>query len=134
MDLNTISTFRVMQGKIGYLSERAAVVSQNVANADTPGFKARDIKEPTFKEYVQTGSTGMDLTRTNPAHFSASGAGSAHFASQEISTDEVKPDGNNVSLDQQVGTLGDIGGQHTVMTNLYRDHLGLIKTALGNGS
>jgi flagellar basal-body rod protein FlgB len=48
-------------------------------------------------------------------------------------TTETKPDGNNVTLEDQLLTLGQVQADFAAMTNLYRKQMGLMKTALGRG-
>ena len=52
MDLSKFPVFRMMSGKMRWLSSRQSVLSQNIANADTPNYVPRDIKAPNFKEIL----------------------------------------------------------------------------------
>ena len=49
MDLNKLDVFRLTNSKMGWLSERQTVLAQNIANADTPGYKAKDLKGLIFQ-------------------------------------------------------------------------------------
>ena len=55
MDLNKLDIFRLTNSKMGWLSERQTVLAQNIANADTPGYKAKDLKVPDFSSMLNTG-------------------------------------------------------------------------------
>jgi len=46
---------------------------------------------------------------------------------------ETKPDGNNVTLEDQLLKMGQVQADFTAMTNLYRKQQSLLKTALGRG-
>ena len=49
-------------------------------------------------------------------------------------TSETKPDGNNVTLEDQLLKMGEVQADFATMTSLYRKSQGLMKTALGQGS
>ena len=47
--------FNAMQGKLDYLKQRQKVLSKNIANADTPGYKAQDIEPIDFNRKAKEG-------------------------------------------------------------------------------
>jgi flagellar basal-body rod protein FlgB len=53
---------------------RAEVLANNLANADTPGFKARDIDFKSVLQGVQSGNAGVAMRTTHRAHIDLSGA------------------------------------------------------------
>ena len=52
MDLSKIPIFEAIAKRMSWLGERQTVLAQNVANADTPGFAARDLKAPDFSRLM----------------------------------------------------------------------------------
>ena len=52
MDLSQIPLFAALSKRMSWLADRQAVLAQNVANADTPGYAARDLREPDFRKYL----------------------------------------------------------------------------------
>lgn len=123
---------------MSHLSRRQQVIAQNIANADTPGYKARELEAPSFAHMVETG--GARVARPT---VQLSGAMKALGATQQLSAGiipdedvtETKPDGNNVTLEEQVMKLGAIQAEFAALTNLYRKQMQLLKTATGrNGS
>ena len=52
MNLSTLNVFRVATMKMGWLSERQGVLAQNIANADTPDYRAKDLKSPSFSKLM----------------------------------------------------------------------------------
>ena len=58
-------------------SRRAEVLANNLANADTPGFKARDVDFQSMLDKATEFSQGSSMERTHPSHMDLSGAGSA---------------------------------------------------------
>lgn len=124
-----------------HLSERQRVISENIANNETPGFKARTVEAPDFSSLVQSYGEGGGKPRIARPQVHLSGAMSALGASPSrgggISLDsditETKPDGNNVTLEDQLLKMGQVQADFAAMTNLYRKQMGLLKAAIGRG-
>ncbi|MCK4710192.1 MAG: flagellar basal body rod protein FlgB [Gammaproteobacteria bacterium] len=56
-------------------SRRSSILAANIANADTPNYKARDMDFPAMMKQFQTGNdSGFNMSRTNELHLSASSA------------------------------------------------------------
>jgi len=53
MDFNRLPILQMMTRKMSWLSHRTEVIAQNVANADTPNYRARDLKEVRFQKLVR---------------------------------------------------------------------------------
>lgn len=124
------------------LSHRQRVIAENIANGETPGFKARTVAAPDFSSLVEVygGSSGKPNVRRPQvqlsAGMSAMGArppqgGGGVMLDDDIS--ETKPDGNNVTLEDQLLKMGKVQSDFAAMTNLYRKQVSLLKTAIGRG-
>ena len=75
--LSGIDLFRTAADRMRYLTERQTVISRNIANADTPGYKALDV--PGFAPTgVSAGSSGSGPHRTGPSQLAATVARGAH--------------------------------------------------------
>src|SRR3546814_14125761 len=68
MDLGGFKLFGMLQRRMDWLGDRQRVLSQNVANSDTPHYAARDLKPLKFGELVQ-GTAPAGVERPDPAHF-----------------------------------------------------------------
>lgn len=125
-----------------HLSQRQRVIAENIANGETPGFKAREVEAPDFSALLaaQNGAAGTPRV-ARPRIQITSGmaalgaqplqAGSAVIADKDVS--ETKPDGNNVTLEEQLLKMGQVQADFAAMTNLYRKQMALLKTAIGRG-
>lgn len=73
MSTQNIALFKAMAAKMDYLDHRQRVVAQNVANADTPGYQARDLTEVDFGRVLQkaTGSKAIRPETTDRLHLPA---------------------------------------------------------------
>ncbi|MDG2534021.1 flagellar basal body protein [Sphingomonas sp. HITSZ_GF] len=121
------------------LADRQRVISQNIANSETPGFKARTVQDADFSDLLGSSAGGVSIARPSvqlTAGMKGLGAiqpaGAGIVLDKDIS--ETKPDGNNVTLEDQLLKLGQVQADFTAMTNLYRKQLAMLKTAVGKGA
>jgi len=123
-----------------HLSERQRVIAQNIANSETPGYKAREVRAPDFSALLAQQNAGGGAPRVArprvelTAGMAALGArptGGSLVLDHDVT--ETKPDGNNVTLEDQLLKMGQVQADFTAMTNLYRKQQSLLKTALGRG-
>ncbi len=128
MDLTSMDLFSLAEQRLDWVSRRQELLAQNVANANTPGYEARDLKP--FESLLQ--SKVVSLAATSPLHLAAT-SDPAEQDRAEIVTERA-PDGNAVSLDTELTKLADTDGMHELATNLYTKYLGMFRLALGKGS
>jgi flagellar basal-body rod protein FlgB len=133
MDLSKIPFFDLINKRLSWLAQRQDLLAQNVANGDTPGYKARDLKEPSFAELVRgTGGTVRPVA-TQPAHFGANEQG-PRWAAIDDKSSAPTINGNSVDMENELIKVSKTGIDYQFAINLYRKQIGMIKTALGRGS
>lgn len=131
--MNTPPILAGIRERMQNLSERQRVVAQNIANSETPGYKAREVSEPNFASLV--GGSGMiaaprvELTSRMKSLGAIQPVGAGVILDRDIT--ETKPDGNNVTLEDQLLKMGEIQADFTAMTGLYRKQMSMLKTAVG---
>ncbi|GAB4175712.1 MAG: flagellar basal body rod protein FlgB [Thalassobaculales bacterium] len=131
MDLNKLTVFQVNRQKTEWLNQRQRVLSENVANADTPGYTARDLKPISFDKQLAR------VPQVRPAVTSGRHIEGAPVSPNKVNKErprefyEVTPSGNAVVLEDQMLKVSETQTDHAAMTNLYRKQLGLLKTAIG---
>ena len=126
---------RGIAAQMRYLSDRQQVLAGNIANSETPGFKARDLAAPDFAAMLDMGGPqriGRPAVRITAA-MAALGArpGSSSGVVLDRDTSETKPDGNNVTIEDQLLKLGEVQADFAAATGLYRKHQALMQAALG---
>ncbi len=117
--------FDVAERKLSWLDERAGVLAANVANGDTPGYKPRDLAP--FASFLSGSSLG--LTTTN--HADLSGRALPDDDAAPVEGSETGPDGNSVSIDQQMRLVAANDQDQSVVTTLYKKYVGMTELALG---
>lgn len=135
MDLSKLPLFSMISQRIGWLSERQKVLAENVANADTPDYKARDLKPMDFAALARGAGAGNRLTpaATDQRHFDTRAAGSSKNAVTSDKKAEATLSGNTVSLESEMMKVADTAMDYQLITNLYRKQIGLIKAVIGRG-
>ncbi|MGR3617483.1 MAG: FlgB family protein [Paracoccaceae bacterium] len=108
---------------------RQTIIAQNIANSDTPGYRARDT--PSFQSLVSGNELGngfLSLRTRNGHLFAASQTqpSSAHFSDAR-----TEPSGNSVSIEEEMMKAADVARQHSRALAIYQSSLDIIRTSLG---
>ncbi len=132
MPISQIPIFAMLRTKMQWHQERQQLLAENVANANTPNFRPRDLTVPDFDRARP--AAGLAVLRTSPAHLASAGADSTQFERERRSDFEVGPAGNAVNLEDEMLKVAANQMDFQAATALYGRGLGLIKTALGKRS
>jgi flagellar basal-body rod protein FlgB len=108
-------------------SDRLSAVARNVANADTPGYRAVDA--PSFAESYRSGSA-LPLRATRPGHLQPSNGGEVTRLTARPDTN-LSPNGNNVSLESEMVAAAGARRDNDLALTIYKTTLGLLRTSLG---
>lgn len=138
MDPTDIGLFRLAERRLAWVDRRQQVLAQNIANADTPGYTARDLHP--FERALPRTAPGAApsmaagaapaLARTSLLHLVAAGD-AAGGAAARTRPHERTPDGNAVSVEDELTKVADTAGAHDLTAGLYRKYMGMFRTALG---
>ena len=133
MTTQNIPLFQALGAKMQFLNQRQQVLAQNIANADTPNYRPRDLTNPDFGRILEhvSGIQKVRMESTNPLHMPANNEIPDPKNERSRFTYEVAPAENAVILEEQVLKSGRTVMDYNLMTNLYRKNVGLIRTALG---
>jgi flagellar basal-body rod protein FlgB len=133
MDLSRIPLFAAITRRMGWLGERQAVLAENVANADTPGYASKDVKPLDFAKLVAGTGHRLPLAATQAKHIVPVGAQGA-FEQVTDRASERSPNGNDVSIEDQMMKISDTNNDYALTTSLYKKQIGLLQMVLGRGS
>lgn len=128
MDLSKLSVIHTASKKMEWLAERQKVVAENVANADTPRFKAKETDS--FETFLGNAKTSIGTNITNSKHISSRGGSALRIVEDQYAWTQ-KPNGNTVSLEQQTIKSAEIRDMHGLATTLYKKSYAMYKTAIG---
>lgn len=130
MKLESMSFFSLASRKMEWLTARQKVVAENVANADTPGYKARDVAP--FENMLTSTTTGTHVARTAAGHIAGTdpvGPG-LEVVEDEGAWTSTSIDGNSVVLEQQAIQATEISENYRLAASLYRKGYELVTLAV----
>lgn len=112
---DTLEIFDLAAARARHATARQHVVAQNIANADTPRYRAQTMAS--FEEmYRSLGTDGLsraDFTRTFDART------------------PLSPNGNSVSLELEMVASVDAQRSHNRALNVYRSAMNIMRTSIG---
>ena len=136
MDIGHIPLFAAFSKRMAWLTQRQTVLAENVANANTPGYLAKDLKALDFKSLIgNTSATGNGLLRLaadQPGHIAPAAANNVAAVVQR--PDDRSLSGNGVSLESQMMKVSTNASEYALVTTLYKQNITMIKTVLGGGA
>jgi len=122
---------QALKTRMHFHQSRQKVLAENVANADSPGFRPMDVRAPA----VRTGAGGVgevSLARTSAGHMGIGGR-SDGFDSARARRFETTPSGNAVNLEDEMMKVAQNQSDYQLAASLYSKGLGLMKIAIGKG-
>lgn len=124
----SLEMFKMAHAMAVHAGTRQALIAQNVANADTPGYVARDLHP--FAESYRT-RPGGSLRATRDAHINAGIAQGSRILELPVQTEDMN--GNTVSVEDQLLNAVSAKRQHDRALAIYRNALTVLRASLGRG-
>ncbi len=132
MEITDLPLFSMLKQRMTWLNQRQDLLSQNVANSDTPHYVARDLKPLEFDQMLGgPGRTGTSMMTTNARHIALSTARAGKFEDHETPDQAFNPNGNAVALEVEMIKVSDTQAQFQAAANLYAKAMTMMKTAIG---
>jgi len=129
MKLSGMAFFQIASQRMQWLGERQVVISENIANADTPDYKAKDISP--FEQMLEGGERTSGLRTTHANHIQGAPSPAAGVSVEgDPEAWETSLDGNTVSLEQQTIKAAEISEHYRLAAQLYRKGHDLLTLAV----
>ncbi|MCB0112532.1 MAG: flagellar basal body rod protein FlgB [Caldilineaceae bacterium] len=132
MNITSDLSLTLLQKGLDALSERQTVIAHNVANVETPGYKASDVAfEDSLRRALHSGAD-LGMQTTDPDHLTAAGARQqeiseiAHTTYRRNQT-SMRKDGNNVDIENEMLDLAETGLRYQAMTSLASKKLAMLR-------
>ncbi len=126
--MDPINFFTIASQQNRWLSVRQSVVAQNIANANTPGYKALDVKP--FEAVLD--SAGIEMRKTQANHMDPSGGVRGDTDTEEQAKWQIVHSENSVSLEEQMLKAGEVSGAYARNTGVMKTfHRMLLASARG---
>ncbi|WP_259783171.1 flagellar basal body rod protein FlgB [Aestuariispira ectoiniformans] len=133
MSLQSSPLYSMLGDKMNWLTERQRVISQNIANSDTPGYRAKEIADLDFSKSLRAANHSLALERTDGGHIPSPKEREDFRVSRQGRPYEVSPSGNAVILEEQMMKMNETTADYNLATSLFKKYQGLYQIALGSG-
>lgn len=133
MSITNLPLMKALGAKMDYLDKRQSVLSQNIANADTPNYQSQDLTKVDFGAVLKniTKSNKVTLETTNPMHMPNPDAVKNAKDKKDKMSYEVAPDKNGVIIEEQMVKANETQLDYNMITNLIAKQVAMYKTAIG---
>ena len=118
-----IPIFDLAERRLVWAAQRQGLLSQNIANADTPGWRARDVAP--FAAQLNRAAAPL---RTDPRHLLPRDP--VGHAARRLGGEQAH-NGNSVALDVELSKVADTESVHALSTGLFGKYVALFRTAAG---
>lgn len=122
----------LLSSRMGYLGQKQSVHAENIAQSNTPNFKAREVVPYSFADALKTMRMKMEVTDSR--HIVPPSMAGVNAATVKVKDYDASPDGNTVDVEQELMKVSETGMEYQLATSLYRKITGLFKIALKGNS
>lgn len=134
--LNSYS-FNLVERALDLSTFRQNLLSNNIANAETPGYKRSDIRfEEELKKAMGGSSESFEGLRTNPRHLIIGQAPANNALHPQIQYDRntaMNNNGNNVDMDYEMAEIAKNTLRYNVLVQQMNQQLAQVRTAINEG-
>lgn len=117
----------MLRDRMQWHQARQKVLAENVANANTPGFQPKDLRQSSGAPTPRPAAVMIE--RTNPLHLASASATEVGTASAPRF--ETKPSGNAVSLEDEMMKVAENQSEYQLAASLYQKSLSMLRAAAG---
>lgn len=123
-----LKVFNLAYAMATHAGKRQAVIARNMANSDTPGYRPGDIAS--FADSLESGLSGASMRASRATHLNGAGGGRPLW--QEVAAKgPVGPNGNGVSLEEEMLKAVEAKRQHDRALAIYKSSLSVLRASLG---
>lgn len=125
--MKNLTILNTASAMAAHASERHGVIARNIAHADTPGYRTQDLKD--FADsYREVKTSGLRSTRDDHAFGVHRGL---DLRAETVMDTPVAPNGNSVSLEQEMIRMAENRHQHELALSVYKTSMSILRTSLG---
>lgn len=123
-----LTILRLASELAAHAKTRQSVIAENVAHADTPGYRARDVVD--FAAVIDADVT-FAARATRPGHMEFAGGANGYAVEETAAFGAASPNGNTVSLEDQMVRAADTRSAHGLALGVYGKTLDILRAGLG---
>jgi flagellar basal-body rod protein FlgB len=129
MSTTSFPMVSLLRERMQWHQARQKLLAENVSNADTPGFRPRDLAAFRAAAPGAAAGSAVVLQRTSPQHLGASEARRAD--DRPARSFETRPSGNGVNLEDEMLKVAENQSEYQLATTLYQKSLAMLRSAAG---
>ncbi len=131
MTVQSTQLFTMLGDKMSWLTQRQRVISQNIANSDTPDYRSKDLKPLEFSTAMRAQNRHLQMSTTNKDHMFSNLKKGTYKSLIERVPYETSPSENGVILEEQMLKINDTYQQYNLSTTVFKKYTSMYKMALG---
>lgn len=128
--LDDISVLGMIQRGMSWMSRNHDVIAGNIANADTPEFRAKELKPMSFKAVQASHVDSVVMARTAPSHMAGAKTSSGEGVRNDRDPYEISSTGNSVNLEEQAVNIARNAMDYQLATTLYSKSVGMVRAVI----
>ena len=125
------ATMRLIERSLDLAVQRQGLISSNLANVDTPGYRTMDLHFE--QELRQAIGSQLALTVTNPRHISTNLDGRTGASPEEVEGMPQRNDLNNVNIDREMAQLSTNAMKFAMAAQILAGKFRTLKSAINEG-
>lgn len=129
MSMTSLPIVSLLRERMQWQQTRQKLLAENVSNADTPGFRPKDLEA--FRPGAsQATRSSVALDRTSALHIAGAGGqvGADDRAARRF---ETRPSGNAVNIDDEMLKVAENQSEYQLASSLYQKSLAMLRAAAG---
>lgn len=123
------STIQSLENGLNYSSVKQKLISQNIANVDTPNYKSKSVN---FKDQLNDSISAMEAIKTNPRHFEFSGRSAEGFRINEKPF-QYNHNGNGVDIDKEMSEMANNQIYFNALSDRLNGKFNSMKSVISGG-
>ncbi|MCD7059995.1 flagellar basal body rod protein FlgB [Pelagibacterium xiamenense] len=131
MAMGDLPIFAALKDRMQWHQTRQTLLAENVANAETPGYRGRDLAPYTFDQELEGSRVSVAARATDPRHFSVGGSRADAYGARQLNNFEIMPEGNGVTLEEEMMKVTTNQMDYQAATTIYTRSMRLLRIALG---
>ena len=121
--INFSGTDSYLRAAMSGLAARQRAIANNVANVDTPGFKATEVRfEDALKSAIARGKPGTPVDQSN--------LNSSVSRGTLVDATSTRADGNNIDIDREMEMLSEANLNYSALTQVMQTRIGILRNAI----
>lgn len=124
-----LTVFQTAQAMAVHAGARQTLIAQNVANADTPGYRARDL--PAFAQVASPRESFAGSMRSTRSKHNSAETPVEVALLNSLTDRDLDPNQNGVSLEEEMVRAAEVKKDHDRALAIYRSALTVMRMSLG---